>query len=40
MRSPRQKTAWLILLLVTLALAPAALAADNDDCLGCHADVD
>ena len=40
MRIQREKVVWLILLMATFALTPAALAAENGDCLGCHADID
>ncbi len=40
MRTYHGKLFWLILLLAGLALPPAAVAADNADCLGCHADAD
>jgi hypothetical protein len=39
MRIHSIKAIWLMLLAI-LALSPTAIAADNGDCLGCHADVD
>ncbi|MCM2264469.1 MAG: cytochrome C [Desulfuromonadales bacterium] len=39
MRIQREIAVWLILLVLTLVLPLAAMAA-NDDCLGCHADTD
>lgn len=39
MRTSHGQRLWLILLLAGLALPPAA-AADNGDCLGCHADAE
>jgi hypothetical protein len=39
MRIHSIKAIWLMLLAV-MALSPAAIAADNGDCLGCHADVE
>lgn len=41
MRIKQKNSVWIILLtLLILVLPSAVLAADNSDCLGCHADVD
>ncbi|NJC89406.1 MAG: cytochrome C [Desulfuromonas sp.] len=40
MRTQPKRTIWLACLILTLALPLAALAVENSDCLGCHADAD
>jgi len=40
MRTYHGKLLWLILLLAMLTLPMSAVAADNGDCMGCHADAD